>query len=327
MNRNTLSGFVDQHIALYRHSSRTHPDDIERDSLQSNYWRGLLYHFVQFWYSRGGPWPITSAFALDWVSEGTDPKNLYRARQRLKGLRRFLKFLRGTEPATQVPENPFGRRPRRIPRLLSILEIRRLMKAPEQLRLCQPFHGLTLTTLLGLLACTGMRIGEAIRLKIEDAHLDANPPYIAIYETKFGKSRIVVLHASVADRLRAYANTRKTVLGTRCAEAFFVRQTGKTLRYNTTLITFRRLLRHAGIITDTTGKSKVTLHTLRHSFVVRRLTLWHRTGKNVAELLPHLSVYLGHLSPADTYWYLTATPELLESASARFENPQEGALR
>jgi integrase len=326
MNRNTLSAFVDQHIALCRHSSRTHPDDIERDFLQSNYWRGLLYDFIEFWSSRGGPWPITSAFGLDWVSEGTDPKNPYKARQRLKGLRRFLKFLRGTEPATQVPENLFGRRPRRIPRLLSIQEIRRLMKAPEQLRLCQPFHGLTLTTLLGLLASTGMRIGEAIRLKIEDAHLDENPPYLAIYETKFGKSRIVVLHASVADRLRAYAKARETVLGTRSAEPFFVRQTGKTLRYNTTLITFRRLLRHAGI-TDTTVESKVTPHTLRHSFVVRRLTLWHRTGENVAELLPHLSVYLGHLSPADTYWYLTATPELLESASARFENPVEGALR
>jgi integrase/recombinase XerD len=325
MNRSTLSAFVDQHIALCRHSSRTHPDDIERDFLQSNYWRGLLCDFIQFWSSRGGPWPITSALALDWISEGTDPKNPYKARQRLKGLRRFLKFLRGTEPATQVPENLVGRHPRRIPRLLSIQEIRRLMKAPEQLRLCQPFHGLTLTTLLGLLACTGMRIGEALRLKICDAHLDANPPFIAIYETKFGKSRIVVLHTSVADRLRAYAKTRKTVLGTRSAEAFFVRQTGKPLRYNTTLITFRRLLHHAGI-TDTTG-AKIALHTLRHSFVVRRLTLWHRTGKNVAELLPHLSVYLGHLSPANTYWYLTATPELLESASARFESPEKGAPR
>ena len=324
MKADSLLALVDQYLALRPRVARAHPDDVNWNRRLLSYWKNLLHNFVEFWSARGCPWPITSALALDWASKGTDPKRPYRDRQRLSCLRGFLKYLRGTEPETQIPDNIFQRRPRRIPRLLSEQEICRLMKAPERLRLCESFHGLTLSTLLGLLASTGLRIGEALRLKVEDAHLDADPPHLAIYETKFGKSRIVVLHSSVADRLHAYATARATALRNRSAETFFVRRTGKALRYMVTRRTFLRLLDHAGI-TAAPGETNVTLHCIRHRFAVRRLTLWHRAGENVAEMLPHLTVYLGHLSPADTYWYLTAAPELLEAASARFENPQQGA--
>jgi integrase len=170
-----------------------------------------------------------------------------------------------------------------------------------------------------------MRIGEALRLKPEDAHLDANPPHLSIQDTKFGKSRVVVLHASVADRLRDYAAKRATFLGSNRAEAFLTRVTGKPLRYNITRRTFVRVVRRAGITSP--GGAAVTLHSFRHSFAVKRLTLWHRAGENVSDLLPHLTVYLGHLDPRDTYWYLTATAELLEAASARVEaHLQEGVV-
>lgn len=240
-------------------------------------------------------------------------------------VRGFLKHLRTVEPATEVPRNIFRNPPRRTPRLLSDQETVGLMEATTQLRACPPFRRLTLTTLLGLLASTGLRIGEALRLKQEEAYLDAAPPHLEIHDTKFGKSRIVVLHSTVADHLRDYAKHRASALRTQSAETFFTCRGGKPLSYNVTRITFLRLLRHAGI-TAVADERAVTLHSFRHGFAVKRLTLWHRTGNNVPELLPHLTVYMGHLDPKDTYWYLTATPELLETASARFEiHQQEGA--
>jgi integrase len=235
-----------------------------------------------------------------------------------------LIYLRTLEPATAVPDNIVRSRPRKTRRLLSDKEITALIEATARLRACPAFRRFTLSILLGLLASTGMRIGEALRLKAEDVHLDANPPHLAVYDTKFGKSRIVVLHPSVAAHLRDYAAQRARTLGSHRPEAFFTRTTGKPLRYNITRCTFVRVVRHAGI-TSTSGAA-VTLHSFRHSFAVKRLTLWHRAGENVSDLLPHLSVYLGHLDPRDTYWYLTATTELLEAASARLEaHQQEGA--
>ena len=322
MNPGALKLLVDQFLALRRPAGRAHPDDVMRHRGQLNYRKKLLRNFVQFWSTRGRPWPIPSAFALEWVSQGANPQHPFRDHHRIFALRGFLKYLRGTEPGTQVPENIFVRRSRRTPRLLSEQEIVRLMEAPSRLRLCEPFHGLTLLTLLGLLASTGLRIGEAIRLKTNETHLDAAPPHLSILESKFGKSRIVVLHPTVAARLRLYAKQRANVLGNVPAATFFTRRTGKPLRYNVTRTTFVRLVRHAEI-KAAAGKRQATFHSLRHTFAVKRLTLWHLAGKNVAELLPHLSVYLGHLAPVDTYWYLTATAELLQTASVRFENHRQ----
>jgi integrase/recombinase XerD len=310
---------VDQHLALRRLPGRTHPDDTTRYRVQLNYRKSLLRSFIQFWSSQGRPWPITAAVALKWISSEADPQRPSRELHRIFAVRGFLKHLRGIEPDTQVPENIFRRRRRRAPYLFSEGELIKLIKAPRRLRLCQPFHGLTLSTLLGLLASTGLRIGEALRLKLNEAHLDATPPHLSILDTKFGKSRIVVLHPSVAAHLRTYAEQRARVLRSLPAETFFTRRNGKPRRYDTTRTTFVRLLHLAGIKTGE-SKPKATFHSFRHTFAVRRLTLWHREGKNAAELLPHLSVYLGHLAPVDTYWYLTATPELLATASARFEN-------
>lgn len=320
MKPETLMRLVDQHLALRRPAGRAHPDDVERYRGQLNYRRKLLRSFIHFWLSKGRPWPIPAAFALEWVSCAVDPQHPSRELHRIFALRGFLKHLRGTEPGTQVPDNIFRRCRRRTPYLFSEKELFRLIEAPRRLRLCESFHGLTLSTLLGLLASTGLRIGEAIRLKANEVHLDADPPHLSILETKFGKSRIVALHPSVTAHLQVYAECRDNVLRNQPAQTFFTRRNGKPLRYNTTRTTFVRLLRHADIQTDA-GKANATFHSLRHTFAVKRLTLWHREGKDVADLLPHLSVYLGHLAPVDTYWYLTATPELLETASARFESP------
>jgi integrase len=238
---------------------------------------------------------------------------------------KFLKHLRTVEPATEVPDNAFRKSPRRNPRLLSDQEVASLMEAAGRIRTCSAFRRLTVATLYGLLASTGLRIGEAHRLKDEDAHLDAEPPHLIIHETKFGKSRIVVLHATVVQELRNYTKQRTVELGTRSAEMFFSNRKGTPLSYNCSDTTLRLLVRQLGI-KSIPGERTVSLHSFRHSFAVNRLTKWHREGKNAQEMLPHLSVYMGHLNPKDTYWYLSATPELMEAASSRFEiNHKKGA--
>ncbi|HSU31160.1 MAG TPA: tyrosine-type recombinase/integrase [Bryobacteraceae bacterium] len=323
MNKEALLGLVEQHLRLDPPVRRAHPDEVGRHQAILRYKRNRLYSFVEFWCAVGCPWPIPETLAMEWVSQGMIPERPYRDRHRLFCLRRFLIHLRTIEPATEVPNNTVRARPQRTPRLLTDTEITSLVEATARLRSCPPFWRFTVSTLLGLLASTGMRIGEAVRLKPEDVHLDANPPHLSILDTKFGKSRVVVLHPSVAERLRDYAAKRATFLRSNRAEAFLTRVTGKPLRYSTIRRTFVRLVRRAGIAS--VRGAAVTLHTFRHSFAVKRLTLWHRAGENVSDLLPHLTVCLGRLDPRDTYWYLTATAELPEAASARVEaHQQEG---
>jgi integrase len=200
------------------------------------------------------------------------------------------------------------------------------MDATQRLRLFDPFRVSTIRTLIGLLASAGLRVGETLRLKLEDVKLAAHPPYLVIRETKFGKSRNVVLHPTTRDRLRQYLRERVKVLGAKQVEAFLTNRKGKRLNYSSQHLMFGRLLRRAGIRTKP-GQRGPSLHSFRHTFAVRRLTQWHRDRKNVQELLPHLSVYLGHISPASTYWYLTATPELLETAARSFDQQQnQGAV-
>jgi integrase len=324
MNPTTLLKLAEQHLALTRPTSRPHPDDEVRNRGRFRYRKNLLCSFVQFWAMREHPWPIPAALAIDWVGVGAKPGQPYRDRHRMLTIRGFLTHLRTIEPDTDVPRNIFRKPPRRDPRLLSQQEIAALMEATTKLRTCSMFRRATMATLLGLLASTGLRIGEALRLKLDEVHLEAETPFLTIRDTKFGKSRMVALHPTAALRLCEFGKHRAEALGQRSPQAFFANRSGNSLGYNSTRITFLRLLRHAGIVRRN-GERPVTLHSFRHGFAVRRLTLWHQAGESVTELLPHLSVYMGHVDPKDTYWYLTATPELLEAASARFEDHHKEA--
>jgi integrase/recombinase XerD len=199
-----------------------------------------------------------------------------------------------------------------------------MMEAARKLRAVSPFRRETVYTLIGLLASTGLRIGEALALTIKDVRLCVDPPHVIVRESKFGKSRNVVLHRSTASRLRHYLEQRAEVFRDRDVQALFVNRHGTHLGYISQLSTFRRLLKRAGI-KAIPGQRQPSFHSFRHTFAVRRLALWHRQGKDVQELLPHLAVYLGHLGPENTYWYVTDTPELLDTAAARFEKqPDKG---
>lgn len=328
MNATKLSAYLEEFLTLKRTMAEAGPHYGRVDRNQLNHRQRLLRAFFAFWQKQGCPWPVRAQFALDWVSEGSNGQHPYRDLLRLQVVQAFLRQVRVFEPETEIPENIFrtwcGRR---TPHIFSDQEILRLIVAAQQDRLRHTLRPFTLCTLVGLLASTGLRVGEAIRLKIQDAQLTADPPHLLIYETKFGKSRQVALHTSTAARLKSYLMKREKAFPGRAEATFFVNVSGRSLEYNTLFAGFQRLIKRAGI-RQVPGRRVPSFHSFRHTFAVKRLTQWHREGRNVQELLTHLAVYLGHVGPENTYWYVTATPDLLNTAAALFTPPRlKGADR
>jgi integrase len=200
------------------------------------------------------------------------------------------------------------------PYLYTDEELAHLIGAARKLPSPLGLRAATYATLFGLLAVTGMRVSEPVGLDRDD--VDLNWGILTIRRTKFGKSRIIPLHASTREALRQYANLRDRVFpGTR---SFFVAEHGGRLNANIVQRTFVRLSRQIGLRgpTDSHGPR---LHDLRHRFAVETLIRWYREGVDVERHLPELSTYLGHVHVADTYWYITAVPELLRLATLRLE--------
>ena len=177
----------------------------------------------------------------------------------------------------------------------------------------------TYATLIGLLASCGLRPGEAVRLCDADVEMKATPPRLVIRETKFRKSRLVPVDSSTADALRSYASTRKRLGHDGLSRTFFVSESGGPLAYSTVGATFLDIVRRLGIY-GTASSHGPNLRCLRHTFAVRRLLSWYSQGMDVNKLLPNPSVYPGHAKPQNTYWYPTATPDLLTKAGSRFES-------
>ena len=320
MNFSTLSAHAEEFLALKRAVAKVDPHRNTQDERSLKHREKLVRSFIAYWRDRGCPWPIRSSLLVDWIAVGSHPHHPYRDQRRFYVVRAFLQQIRTFEPATEIPENiyrPLSRR--RTPHLYSEDDITRLMDAVWRLQTVTPFRRATVYALIGLLASTGLRIGEALALNVDDVKLRANPPHLLISDSKFGNSRNVVLHSSVAKQLRKYQLRRSKALASRHAKAFFINRFGKHLNYNAQRSTFLRLLKPAGI-RAVPGQRGPSIHSFRHSFAVRRLTLWHRERRDVQKLLPHLAVYLGHVGPENTYWYLSGTPELLRAASARFES-------
>jgi integrase len=167
------------------------------------------------------------------------------------------------------------------------------------------------------LACTGLRVSEALKLTF--AHVDLDRGILRIEKTKFKKSRLVPLHPTTTHALRRYAKARHGRWALRDEGAFFVGLDGRRLSYRAVCVAFRRLRNVLGWKKGNGELPRPRIHDLRHSFACRRLLCWYRQGKNVHNLVAALSTYLGHGKVTDTYWYLTGTPELLAIAGGRFE--------
>lgn len=273
----------------------------------------LLPDFVTFLDDRGEQ-TVTIAAALDWVTAREPEVMTTLSPRRITALRGFARYLSGIDPATEVPPRglmPYHRRRGQI-FLYSHADIQAIMAAAQE-TIPQPLRAATYHTLIGLLATSGLRIGEAIKLDRDD--IDWAEGVLHIRESKFGKSRLVPLQDSSITALREYDRLRDRLMPRPRDPAFFVSLTAKRLIYACVHPVFRALVDAAGVGLDAPHRPR--LHELRHTFAVRILLHWYRTEDNVAAKIPSLSTYMGHREPACTYWYLSAAPELLALAAAR----------
>ncbi|NGO55407.1 tyrosine-type recombinase/integrase, partial [Allomesorhizobium camelthorni] len=175
---------------------------------------------------------------------------------------------------------------------------------------------------IGLLAVAGLRLGEAIRLRRGDVDLEEG--VLTIHHSKFGKSRIVPVHATTVTVLGEYAERRDASSERRGSEFFLVGEHGGRLHKQNIQLVFIKSLRQIGL-RGPAGSGGPRIHGLRHTYAVRALLHWYRAGEDVERLLPVLSTYLGHTHTRDTYWYLTACPELMSHAVMRLESRWEVA--
>jgi integrase/recombinase XerD len=285
----------------------------------------ILPEFVAYVKAQPNSRPIRAQMALAWACQDSPHRGPSGAARRLSMVRGFLRYLQASAPDTEVPGPgllPTPRRPK--PFLFTPTQITALLEVAQASRPRGSLRPHTLSSLLGLLASTGLRVGEAIRLQIDQVKLALEPPQLHIRETKFHKSRIVPLHPSTAERLRHYQDQRAHLHYDGLSEAFFVSEQGQHLQHRALHDWFARLCQRLAI-EPTHGGRAPCMTSFRHTFAVTRMQHWYQQGLDVQALLPHLSVYLGHIHPQESYWYLTSVPELLSAAANRFETfAQEG---
>jgi integrase/recombinase XerD len=280
--------------------------------------RTLLRDFVRFVALHGDGGPLRAQLAVDWACASSVQRGRSGTAQRLSMARGLLAYLRAMLPETEVPPSglvaSFRRPP---PYLFTPPQIAVLIKAAQQIGPCGTLRPVTLATCIGVLASTGLRVGEVLRLTMPDVQLDGTPPYLHIRETKYHKSRLVPRHPTTAAHLHRYTTRRAALHYAALSDALFVSEQGGPLNPGLLRRWFLAVCHTVGLGPTDDGR-RPSLRALRHSFAVQRMRLWYQEGRDVQAWLPHLSVYLGHVRPQESYWYLTATPELLVAAAERF---------
>jgi integrase len=278
----------------------------------------LLRSFARYADESGYRGPLSTEIALRWARLPEQATRRYQAR-RLDLVRGLARYLAPREPGTEVP--PRGllgpSRSRRTAFIFSEADIAALIEAARSLAPADGLRRRTYAALVGLMACTGLRITEALTLETGDVDLDAG--VLTVRQTKFHKSRLVPLHPSAAGVLRDYAAARDRRHPVPRDTTFFVSDAGQRLPYGTVRHTFHQLLKRAMPGAVPNGHARPRLHDLRHTFACRRLMAWYRDGTDIDRAIDRLSAYLGHAKVTDTYWYLTGVPELLALAGRRFE--------
>ena len=260
---------------------------------------------------------ITIHLAVQWAQgkAGVQPAE---AAQRLTCVRGFARYWSATDPRTQIP--PWGllpHRPKRArPYLYSEDEVQRLLKATRALG---GLPGLTYECVFGLLSVAGLRISEVLNLR--PSQVDLEQGVLVIVGTKLGRSRLVPIHASTQKILARYSRQRDRSFA-RDLSYFFVSRRANRLDGGQVRRIFYRVSRRIGLRGPNASHGP-RLHDFRHLFAIKTLIGWYRSGQNVEQRLPVLSTYLGHVHVSDTYWYLSACPELMGLAVARFEHHWE----
>lgn len=238
-------------------------------------------------------------------------------------VRRFARHHLASEPRTEVP--PVDLLPyryhRQVPYIYSDAEVRSLLRAAAGLVSARGLRAAAYTTLFGLYASTGLRTNEALRLNRED--VDLVNGVLRVRQSKFGKSRCIPVHRSTQSALARYAEQRDRLCPKPNTPAFFVSECGARVTESSLRYTFVKLSRQTGLRSATDARGP-RIHDFRHRFAVNTLRNWYRAGVDVERCLPRLSTYLGHAHVTDTYWYLTATPELMQLARRQLEQVLRG---
>jgi integrase len=264
----------------------------------------LLHHFLRFAESRGDCL-VRSATVLVWASEAPSASQ---RRSRLLVVRRFARHMQAEDDHYEVPPaDAFGRpiREHRMPHLYTPDDIRRLLHAASQLTPKGSLRPATYVTLFSLLLSTGLRISEALALQLDDLTCDG----LLIRQTKFRKSRLVPLHTTSREGLDRFLARRRRV----CSDdqSLFISLWRTGLAYRTVNGTFLDLARSIGL-RGGPGAPGPCIHDMRHTFAVRALETCHGGKEEISRHILALSTYLGHTHPSDTYYYLQATPKLME---------------
>jgi integrase len=265
--------------------------------------------YVRFTHARG---PLSQALALDFVMASDLASNGRAVCYAV--IRRFAEYHAAFDPFTKSFDRRALPRSRAIPppRILSEKELQLLMAASQQISVGHSLRGQTLATVIGLLASTGLRSGEALRLDRSD--VDLTNGILQIRKTKFRNDRVVPVHASTLTALQDYVRHRDLAFPTSKTSAFFVSTRGTRLSSSGLYYGFEQACALAGL--NAHAGSPLRPHDLRHRFAVTRLAEWHRQKVDVQSMLPLLATYLGHARYSDTAYYITATPELLGLAAA-----------
>lgn len=278
----------------------------------------LLHDFAR-WASERGETHVRTQTALEWAAAAT---SLWQRERRLRVVAGYARHARAEDGRHEVPPIfVFGRQHLRpAPYIYSPEEVRRLLDAASRLPPIWPLKPQVFTTLLGLLASTGLRISEALALRLGDVTADG----LVVRKTKFNKSRLVPLHPTAASALDRYLDLRWRTSAV--SDSVFVSPRGDRLPYSTVRQTFLHLLRQTGLRSGP-GKPRPRIHDLRHTFAVRVLEASSEGGSPVGWRMRALSTYLGHVNLADTCWYLHATPRLMRGVADACERFLDGGAR
>lgn len=278
----------------------------------------LLHDFAR-WASEQGDTHVRTNTATEWAAAGPSP---WQRERRLRALVQFARHARTEDPRHEVPPTcVFGRRQiRRPPHIYTADEVRRLLDAASRLSPLWPLRPEVFTTLFGLLASTGLRVSEALALRLGDVTADG----LVIRKTKFNKTRLVPLHPSTAAALDRYLDLRRRTSAV--TDYVFISSKGAGLPYPTVVSWFLRLARQVGL-RGGAGTRGPRIHDMRHTFAVRALENSPGGGSPVGRQMRALSTYLGHVNLADTCWYLHSTPQLMRGVADACERFLEGGAR
>jgi integrase/recombinase XerD len=297
-------GFVMLTVHVERYISLRRTLGYKLEDLSAN-----LSAFARFAEARGET-HIRISTAVDWATAASSPLGRY---IRLRDVARLARFLHAEDPIHEVPVNIFSAPTRRrIPYIYTPAEIVQLLKGASELRQSYPFRRQVYGTLVGLIASTGLRISEALDLRLSDVLPDG---VLQIRRTKFGKSRLIPLHPTAVKALDQYLEQRRRLAV--MDDHVFLSAGSKRISSSMVEFTFRRILRLAGVAPSRTRSPRI--HDLRHTFATQALEHCSTKREAVARHFVALSTYMGHADIAHTYWYLEATPELMTSIATAAE--------